>query len=126
MRAPLPICISAHSVKWHMRERLAPFLFVGANKQAGAAGPVGPSEAGNRKNTSRRMLEGDHPPNGFEDLLGGLEGVTVAEPRTDASAEHRELVVSRLRPWKRVLRLPGIKPPPAPPPEMLVAESGGP
>lgn len=113
-----------------MRERLAPFLFVGEKKQAGAAapvGPAGPSEAGNRKDTSRRTLEGDHPPNRFEELLESLEGVTVAEPRTDASAEHRELVVSTLRPWrKRVFRLPGIKPPPAPPPELLAAESGGP
>ena len=60
-----------------MRERLAPFLFVGEKKQAGAAapvGPAGPSEAGNRKDTSRRTLEGDHPPNRFEELLESLEG----------------------------------------------------
>lgn len=90
-------------------------------------GPAGRWQAGNRKDTSRRTFEGDHPPNSFEDLLESLEGVIVAEPRTDASAEHRELVVSTLSPWReRVLRLLGIKPPPAPPPETLAAESGPP
>ena len=69
---------------------------------------MGRSQAGNRKDTSRRTFEGDHPPNSFEDLLESLEGMRVAEPRTDASAEHRELVVSTLRPWrKRALRLLG-------------------
>ena len=43
VRAPLPICISAHYVKWHMRERLAPFLFRGrdeADRGSRAGGAV--------------------------------------------------------------------------------------
>ena len=92
MPAHLLIRMLAHGVERHMRERLVPLLSVGEEKQEGAAGPVGPaerSEAGKRKDTTRRTLEGDHPPDSLEDLLESLEGVTAAELRMDALAEHR-------------------------------------
>ena len=57
-----------------------------------------------------------------KDEVESLEGVTAAELRMDALAEHRVSVVSTLTPWrKRVFHLLGTKAHPAPPPEMLAA-----
>ena len=119
MPAHLLIRMLAHGVERHMRERLVPLLSVGEEKQEGAAGPVGPaerSEAGKRKDMTRRTLEGDHPPDSLEDLLESLEGVTAAELRMDALAEHWVSVVRTLRRWwERVFHLLGIKPHPGAP-----------
>ena len=75
LRAHLLICMLAYYLEWHMRERLAPLLFVDEEQAEGEAGPAGPaqrSEAGKRMDSTRRTLAGDLPLHSFEDLLEHL------------------------------------------------------
>ena len=126
VRAHLLICLLAYYLEWHMRERLAPLLFVDEEKAEGEAGPVGPaqrSEAGQRKDSTRRTLAGDLPLHSFEDLLEHLGGQSAAELRLEVAPEQRVAVVSAMTSLqKRAFQLLGIKPHPAPPAELLATE----
>ena len=126
VRAHLLICMLAYYLEWHMRERLAPLLFVDEEKAEGQDGPVGPAQrsaAAKRKDSTRRTAAGDLPLNSFADLLEHLGGLSAAELRLAVAPEQRVGVVSALTPLqKRAFQLLGIKPHPAPPAELLAAE----
>jgi hypothetical protein len=125
VRAHLLLCMLAYYVEGHMRQRLAPLLFVDEDKAAGPQGPVGPaqrSDSAQRKDGTRRSLEGGQPLHSFEDLLAHLGGLTVAELQLEAAPEQRVAVVSALTPLQqRAFQLLGVKPHPAPAAEQLTA-----
>ena len=130
VRAHLLICMLAYYLEWHMRERLAPLLFLDEDQQEGKTGPVGPavrSERGKRKDRTRETLEGNLPLQSFPDLLAHLTTLSALELRLEAAPEHRVSKLSALTPLQeRAFELLGSKPHPAPPPEPIAAEPAEP
>ncbi len=130
VREHLLICMLAYYLEWHMRERLAPLLFLDEDRQEGKTGPVGPavrSEQGKRKDRTREMLEGNLPLQSFPDLLAHLTTLSALELRLEAAPEHRVSKLSALTPLQeRAFELLGSKPHPAPPPEPIAAEPAEP
>ena len=102
VRAHLLICMLAYYLEWHMRERLAPLLFLDEDRQEGKTGPVGPavrSEQGKRKDRTRETLEGNLPLQSFPDLLAHLTTLSALELRLEAAPEHRVSKLSALTPF---------------------------
>ena len=89
-------------------------------------GPAERSAAGKRKDHTRKTLAGDLPLQSFEDLLENLATLMAAELRLEAMPEHHVSMLSALTPLQeRAFELLGIKPPPAPPPELMAAAPEG-
>ncbi len=91
VREHLLICMLAYYLEWHMRERLAPLLFLDEDRQEGKTGPVGPavrSERGKRKDRTRETLEGNLPLQSFPDLLAHLTTLSALEFRILIENEH--------------------------------------
>ena len=84
VRAHVLLCMLAHYVEWHLRERLKPLLFDDddpAAAEAARASIVAPaqvSEAAKEKARSKRTANG-HPVHSFRTLLGDL--ATIARNR---------------------------------------------
>ena len=125
VRAHLLLCMLAYYVEWHMRQRLAPLLFVDEDKAEGPQGPVGPAQrsaAAQRKDGTRQTLQGGQPLQSFEDLLEHLGGLTVAELQLEVAPEQRVAVMSAQTPLQqRAFKLLGVKAHPAPAAELLAA-----
>ena len=83
VRAHVLLCMLAHYVEWHLRERLKPLLFDDDDPAAEAArasivAPAQVSEAAKEKARSKRTANG-HPVHSFRTLLGDL--ATIARNR---------------------------------------------
>ena len=83
VRAHVLLCMLAHYVEWHLRERLKPLLFDDdpAAAEAARASIVAPaqvSEAAKEKARSKRTANG-HPVHSFRTLIGDL--ATIARNR---------------------------------------------
>ena len=117
VRAHLLLCMLAYYVEWHMRQRLAPLLFVDEREKL-PGGPVSPrerSEEAKAKDRTRKSTQEGLPLQSFPDLLGSLSSLTAMELRLEAAPEHRVQVLSALEPLqKRAFELLGIQPHAAP------------
>ena len=126
VRAHLLICMLAYYLEWHMRQRLAPLLFMDEDREQGPAGPVGPavrSEAGKRKDRTRETEQG-LPVHSFKDLLAHLATLSAVELQLAVAPQYRVTKLSALSPvQERAFELLGIKPHPAPKPEPPATET---
>ena len=114
--------MSWHYLEWHMRQRLAPLLFVDEDKAEGPVGPAQRSAAGKRKAGTRQTLDGGLPLQSFEDLLEHLAGLTVAELQLEVAPDQRVAVMSAQTPLQqRAFKPPRVKPHPAPAAELLTS-----
>ena len=111
VRAHLFVCMLAHYLEWHLRQRLAPLLFAEEGGRPEAACPVSPAErspTAKRKDRTRKTLEGGLPLQSFPDLLESLSTLTVVELEHEQLPGHANPALSAMT---ELLRL---KPDPAP------------
>ena len=81
VRAHVLLCMLAHHVEWHMRERLAPLLFDDedpAGAAAGRASAVAPAQVSDsaQRKAHRKRTDDGRPVQSFRSLLGDLATVT--------------------------------------------------
>ena len=115
VRAHVLLCMLAHYVEWHMRERLAPLLFDdedpagAAADRASVVAPAQVSDSAQRKARRKRTDDG-RPVQSFRSLLGDLATVTknTVTPRLPG-AEPFELLARPTEPQREAFRLLGLR-----------------
>ena len=115
VRAHVLLCMLAHYVEWHMRERLAPLLFDdedpagAAADRASVVAPAQVSDSAQRKARRKRADDG-RPVQSFRSLLGDLATVTknTVTPRLPG-AEPFELLARPTEPQREAFRLLGLR-----------------
>ena len=84
VRAHILICMLAYYVEWHMKEALAPMLFIDDDPEAAEAArksvvsPAGRSQKAKDKDNSKRTDDG-LPVHSFQTLLKDLRTLTMNE-----------------------------------------------
>ena len=84
VRAHILICMLAYYVEWHMKEALAPMLFIDDDPEAAEAArksvvsPAGRSRKAKDKDASKRTEDG-LPVHSFQTLLKDLRTLTMNE-----------------------------------------------
>ncbi len=113
-RAHLFVCMLAYYVEWHMRQRLAPLLFVEEGGPPAGPGPVGPVQRSGEAQRKDRTREG-LPVQSFPDLLESLSSLTAVELELEGAPEHGVPMLSAMTPLQeQAFELLGISPHPAP------------
>jgi DDE family transposase len=115
VRAHVLICMLAYYVEWHMRESLAPLLFVDDDKAAGDALRESVVAKAQRSPRARakaatKRTDDDLPVQSFQDLLADLGTITKnrVQPKNDAIPAF-DLVATPTTPQQRALQLLGVR-----------------
>ena len=118
VRAHLLVYMLAYFLEWHLRRQLAPLLFSEEGEPRHAGGPVGPlqrSESAQRKDRTRRTVDGSLPVQSLAALLAGLGTLGGAELKYEQVPGYAVPTLSELEPLhERVFELLGLQPYPAP------------